>query len=167
MSIISLGVEKAAIGYAAFKYPKIIKETVESFGKQSIVGVLDIKKIGFPRKYQTMILNGSLKTNMNAFEYARYLQSLGVGEILIQNIDLDGKMSGFDINLIRNIYENIDIPLTVLGGAGSLDDIKNLIGEFEIIGVAAGSLFVFKGIHKAVLINYPDLNQKKKILSVT
>ena len=87
-----------------------------------------------------MVLNGSLKTNMDAIEYARHLMNIGVGEILPQNIDLDGRMNGFDIELISKIYENIDIPLTVLGGAGSLNDIKNLIEKFKIIGVAAGHI---------------------------
>ena len=163
--LISLGVEKAAIGFAAFKYPQIVEEAVKSFGRQSIVGVLDIKKTGFKKRYQSMVLNGSLKTNMDAIEYARHLMNIGVGEILLQNIDLDGRMNGFDIELISKLYENIDIPLTVLGGAGSLNDIKKLIEKFKIIGVAAGSIFVFKGKHKAVLINYPDTDQKKILLS--
>ena len=160
--LISLGVEKAAIGYAAFHKPEIIKNAIKSVGRQSIVGIIDVKKTGINRKYKTMVLNGSLKTNMNALEYAKYLEKIGVGEILLQNIDLDGSMKGFDINLIDHIYKNIDIPLTVLGGAGSLEDIKNLIQKFKLIGVAAGSLFIFKGKHRAVLVNYPDLNQKKK-----
>ena len=100
---------------------------------------------------------------MNPLEYTKYLENIE-GEILLQNIDLDGKMKGFDINLIDVIYRNIDVPLTVLGGAGSLEDIRNLIKKFKLIGVAAGSLFIFKGKHRAVLVNYPDSNQKSKVL---
>ncbi len=164
--LISLGVEKAAIGYAAFESPQIIKNAIKSVGRQSIVGIVDVKKTGINRKYKTMVLNGTLKTNMNPLEYAKYLENIGVGEILLQNIDLDGKMKGFDINLIDVIYRNIDVPLTVLGGAGSLGDIRKLIKKFKLIGVAAGSLFIFKGKHRAVLVNYPDSNQKSKVLNV-
>ena len=164
--LISLGVEKAAIGYAVFNNPEIIKDAIKIVGRQSIVGIIDVKKTGIRRNYKTMVLNGSLKTNMNALEYAKYLEKIGVGEILLQNIDLDGLMKGFDINLIDLIYKNIDIPLTVLGGAGSLEDVRKLIQKFKLIGVAAGSLFIFKGKHRAVLVNYPDSNQKNKYLSI-
>ena len=162
--LISLGVEKAAIGYAAFNNPEIIQQAIKRVGRQSIVGILDVKKTGINRQYKTMVLNGSLKTNMNAIEYAKYLEKIGVGEILLQNIDLDGLMNGFDINLIDHIYNNIDVPLTILGGAGSFEDIRKLVQKFKLIGVAAGSFFIFKGKHRAVLINYPDAKQKDKVL---
>ena len=73
-------------------------------------------------------------------------------------------MGGFDRDLIRNIYREINVPLTVLGGAGSLSDICKIINEHKIIGIAAGSIFVFKGKHKDVLVNYPSQDDKLKIL---
>ena len=82
----------------------------------------------------------------------------------MQNIELDGSMKGFDETLIKEVYQNINVPLTVLGGAGSLSDFKSLIDKFKIIGLAAGSIFVFKGKHKAVLINYPN-QQKHELLN--
>ena len=100
---------------------------------------------------------------MNHIEYSLHLANLGVGEIILQSIDLDGPMKGFDIQLIKDVFENIDIPLTVVGGAGSLEDIKSLIKEFNIIGIGAGSIFIYKGKHKAVLISYPDQFQKMNI----
>ena len=142
--LISLGVEKAAIGYAAFESPQIIKNAIKSVGRQSIVGIVDVKKTGINRKYKTMVLNGTLKTNMNPLEYTKYLENIGVGEILLQNIDLDGKMKGFDINLIEVIYKNIDVPLTVLGGAGSLEDIRKLIKKFKLIGLQLGVYLFLK-----------------------
>ena len=72
-------------------------------------------------------------------------------------------MKGFNLNLINDVYQNIDIPLTVIGGAGSLDDIKSLVQKFNIVGIAAGSIFVFKGKHKAVLVNYPDKTKKNDL----
>ena len=89
-------------------------------------------------------------------ELGEKIQDLGVGEIVVNSIDNDGVMDGYDLNLIDNVYSNISIPLTILGGAGNINDIKKVIQKHGIIGVAAGSLFVFKGKYKAVLINYPD-----------
>ena len=96
-------------------------------------------------------------------ELGEKIQDLGVGEIVVNSIDNDGVMDGYDLNLIDNVYSNISIPLTILGGAGNINDIKKVIQKHGIIGVAAGSLFVFKGKYKAVLINYPDRNIKEQI----
>lgn len=158
--LVSLGVEKVAIGYASFLNPKMVRQAINRVGKQSIVGILDVKKNRFSGKYEVYVYGGKKKTKMNHIEYSKYLLDLGVGEIILQNIDLDGTMKGFNLNLINEVYQNIDIPLTVLGGAGSLNDIKSLIQKFNIIGIAAGSIFVFKGKHKAVLVNYPDRDKK-------
>ena len=163
--LVSLGVEKVAIGYAAFLNPDMVRKAIDRVGRQSIVGILDVKKTRLKRNYEAFVCRGNKKTNMSHIEYSNYLINLGVGEILLQNIDLDGTMKGFDRKLIKDIYKNIEIPLTVLGGAASLEDIKDLINEFKIIGIAAGSLFIFKGKHKAVLINYPDHLQKSEILN--
>ena len=162
--LISLGVEKVAIGYASFISPELIKKAVNRVGKQSIVGIVDVKKIGFYKRYEAVVFRGEKRTKMLPMEYIDYLINLGVGEILLQNIDLDGKMGGFDRDLIRNIYKEINVPLTVLGGAGSLSDICKIINEHKIIGIAAGSIFVFKGKHKAVLVNYPSQEDKLKLL---
>ena len=164
--LISLGVEKVAIGNSCFTSPHIIKDSAKSVGKQSIVGIIDVKKFGFYKKnYEVVVFGGMKKTNMDHIQYSNYLMQYGVGEILLQNIDLDGTMLGFDQRLIREVYENIDVPLTVLGGAGSLKDIQFLINKYKIIGVAAGSILVFKGKHKAVLVNYPSEEEKSKIIN--
>ena len=136
--LISLGVEKVAIGNSCFTSPDIIKDSAKSVGKQSIVGIIDVKKFGFYKKnYEVVVFGGMKKTNMDHIQYSNYLMQYGVGEILLQNIDLDGTMLGFDQRLIKEVYENIDVPLTVLGGAGSLKDIQFLINKYKIIGVAA------------------------------
>ena len=163
--LISIGVEKVAIGNAAFATPEIIKKAVKSIGRQSIVGVMDVRRFGFLGKYETVVFGGTRRTQKTHLEYAKYLLDLGVGEILLQNIELDGLMKGFDEKLIEEVYQNINVPLTVLGGAGSLGDFKSLIDKFKIIGLAAGSIFIFKGKHKAVLINYPNQQQKSKLLN--
>ena len=152
---LSLGVEKVAIGNASFVNPEMVQNSIKRVGRQSIVGILNVRKSKFSNKYNAYIFRGK-KTHMNHIEYTNYLLDLGVGEILLQDIDSDGCMKGFNIKLIKDVYENIDVPLTVVGGAGSLQDMKSLIKEFNIIGIGAGSIFIFKGKHKAVLINYPD-----------
>ena len=123
--LISIGVEKVAI--MLFIFWARIKSTVKSVGSQSIVGVMDVCKCGFLGKYEVVVLNGTQRTRMSPQEYSKYLLDLGVGEILLQNVDLDGSMKGFDVDLIDNVYKNINVPLTVLGGAGSLIDLKSLI----------------------------------------
>ena len=87
-----------------------------------------------------------------------------MGEIVINSVDQDGMMEGYDLSLIEKIKSQVNIPVTALGGAGSLYDIEGLINKFGVIGAAAGSLFVFKGVYKAVLINYPNPEQKLELI---
>jgi imidazole glycerol-phosphate synthase subunit HisF len=162
--IINLGAEKVAISSEAIKNPKVIAEMAKAVGGQSIVIVLDIKKSGFFSKYELYTHNGKKNTGKNPFEFAKLMEENGAGEIIINSIDHDGMMKGYDMNLIDKIRESVSLPITVLGGAGSLDDIKTVIQKHKIIGVAAGSLFVFKGPYKAVLINYPSFTEKQQLL---
>lgn len=164
--LVSLGVEKVAIGHTAYTNPNIIRKAISRVGRQSIVGVMDVKKTGLKREYKVFINRGRKNTNMNHIDYSKYLIDLGVGEVLLQNIDLDGVMEGFDNQLIKEVHNNIDVPLTVLGGAGKIEDLEGLISEFKIIGIAAGSLFIFKGRHKAVLVNYHNINKKLQNINI-
>ena len=163
--ILSLGVEKVAISSAAIEDPEIITKIAEQAGSQSVVVVLDVKKRRFGSIYDVLTHNGTKNTKLCPFELVRQLENLGVGEFVINSIDHDGVMKGYDQSLIQNIYETINVPMTALGGAGSLEDIKDLVQKHGIIGAAAGSLFVFKGVYKAVLINYPDRKTKQQLLS--
>lgn len=99
-------------------------------------------------------------TGLDPIEFAEVLASKGIGEIVINSVDKDGKMEGYDIELIEKIKSKVNLPVTALGGAGELDHIEKLIKKFGVIGASAGSLFVFKGVYKAVLINYPNPKQK-------
>ncbi len=157
--IFSLGVEKIALSSIVIENPNIIKDIAKEVGVQSIVVVLDVKKRLFGG-YEIMIHNGKIKTGLDPIKFIRKLKDIGVGEIVINSIDRDGTMSGYDLNFLDKVNEIIDIPMTALGGAGSLNDIKKLIDKFGIIGCSAGSLFVFKGKYRAVLINYPNTNDK-------
>jgi cyclase len=162
--IFSLGVEKIAISSAAIHTPELVSEIADRVGSQSVVVVVDVKKklLG---GYEMYTHNGEKSTGKNPFEFVTKMESLGAGEIVVNSIDQDGVMQGYDLALIEKIRQSITLPLTVLGGAGSLQDIGNLINKYGIIGAAAGSLFVFKGVYKAVLINYPNWNEKDKLIN--
>jgi cyclase len=160
--IFALGVEKVAISTAAIQNPSLITEIAEQVGSQSVVVVLDVKKKMFG-SYEVYINNGKKGTGKNPVDVAKQMEKLGAGEIVVNAIDNDGIMKGYDIALIEKIRKAITLPLTALGGAGSLDHIAELIKKFRIIGASAGSLFVFKGIYRAVLINYPNSSEKEKL----
>jgi imidazole glycerol-phosphate synthase subunit HisF len=162
--IFSLGVEKIAISSLAIENPALITEIARRVGNQSVVVVMDVKKKTLGGKYEIFKHNGTKSTGLDPVIFAAEMQKLGAGEIVINSIDQDGVLKGYDMNLIGKVREVISIPLTVLGGAGSLDDLGTVIKQHGIIGVAAGSLFVFKGIFRAVLINYPTPTQKEELI---
>ncbi len=162
--IVNLGAEKVAISSEAIKKPSLISQIADAIGVQSVVVVLDVKKVGIFGKYEVFTHNGKQSTGKSPIDLAKEFEKLGAGEIVLNNIDLDGVMKGYDTKLTRLAREAVNIPLTMLGGAGSFEDIRNLIDEFGTIGAAAGSLFVFKGKYKAVLINYPTTEEKKNII---
>lgn len=160
--IFNLGVEKIALSYSAIENPELVKAIAKEVGNQSVVVVIDVKKKMFGG-YDVYTHNGKKKSKINLEKFIEELQSFGVGEIVINSIDNDGVMKGYDIGLIEKLKPLIDVPLTVLGGAGTLEDMKTLISKFGIIGCAAGSMFVFKGKYRAVLINYPKEDEKEKL----
>lgn len=161
--IFNLGVEKIALSSAAIENPKLVSDIAKKVGNQSVVVVLDVKKKMFGG-YDIYTHNGKKKAKIDIEFFIYELQSLGVGEIVINSIDNDGVMRGYDLALVEKLKHLIDVPMTVLGGAGTLDDIKKLIARFGIIGCSAGSLFVFKGKYKAVLINYPKNKEKEDLI---
>lgn len=161
--IFSLGVEKIAISSSAIRDPTIISAIAAKVGKQSVIVVIDAKKKIFGG-YEILTHNGKVRTGIDPVKFVITAQSMGAGEIVINSIDQDGMMKGYDMNLVDSIRSVITIPLTVLGGAGSIEDIGALVREHGIIGAAAGSLFVFKGKYKAVLINYPDKTLKESLI---
>lgn len=161
--IFSLGVEKIALSAAAFKNPELITDLSNKVGAQSVVVVLDVKKKLFGG-YDVYTHNGTKSVGKNPFELIQKFQELGAGEIVINNIDEDGVMKGYDLSLVEKARKATTLPMTVLGGAGSLEDIGKLIEKFGIIGAAAGSRFVYKGKLKGVLINYPNNEEKRELI---
>lgn len=160
--IINLGAEKVALSAAAVNDFNILQKIGQAVGIQSVVVVLDVKKklLG---GYEIFIHNGKKATGIKLKDFIQKLNEVGIGEIVINSIDRDGKMEGYDLQLIDLVRDMTDVPMTVLGGAGSFDDIKSVIAKYKTIGVSAGSLFVFKGKYKAVLISYPNKAEKKAL----
>lgn len=164
--IIGLGVEKVAIGSAAVHTPALITDAARQVGSQSIVVVMDVKKAGLMRRYEVFTHNGKQATGLNPAEFASRAEEMGAGEILVNSIDKDGVMKGYDCTLIDQVRNAVNLPISVLGGAGTLDDIRTLVQRYGVIGAAAGSLFVFKGKYRAVLIQYPTPKDKDALFTV-
>lgn len=162
--IIGYGVEKVGISSTAVSNPEIISNASKEFGSQSVVGVLDVKKKLFGG-YSVYTHNGSKDSGYKLEDLVKIFISMGVGELVINSIDNDGVMKGYDVEIVNCIKNIVTVPISLIGGAGSLNDIKKLVDKFKIIGAAAGSLFVFKGKYKAVLINYPNQDEKNFIFS--
>lgn len=161
--IISLGVEKVAVSAAAVSDPGLVESAAKVVGNQSVVVVMDVRHHGKGR-WELFTHNGTRATGLEPVEFARRMESLGAGEIVINSIDRDGMMQGYDIELAAAVRAAVGCPMTVLGGAGSLAHIQELIRQLGILGAAAGSLFVFKGVYRAVLINYPRRDEKDALI---
>lgn len=156
--LISLGVEKVAVSAAAVQDLGLVSAAAEQVGRQSVVVVMDVRRQGAGWKLFTH--NGTRATGIDAVDFARRAEAAGAGEIVVNSIDNDGQMKGYDLDLARAVRGATSRPLTVLGGAGKLADVAGLVREFGTIGAAAGSLFVFKGVYRAVLISYPQRADK-------
>lgn len=163
--IISLGVEKVSLSAAAIRDPALIARSATRVGSQSIIVTIDVRLHERTKRYEVLTDNATATVNMSALEVAERAQAEGAGEIVINSIDRDGMMQGYDLKLIAALREKIGIPVTALGGAGSLADIETLVRQEQIIGAAAGSLFVFKGKYRAVLISYPNRSEKDALLA--
>lgn len=161
--IVQLGVEKVAISAAAIQNPLLVKNAAQQVGNQSVVAVLDVR-LGNRSRYEVWTHNGDRNTGKSPVDLARLFENMGAGEVLINSIDGDGAMKGYDLILAEKIRASINVPMTILGGAGSLHDIGMLFSKYDGIGAAAGSLFVFKGSYRAVLINYPNRSEKDKLI---
>ena len=163
-TIVGLGVEKVAISSAAIEDPSLISRVADEVGSQSVVVVLDVKKRRFGGGYEVWTHNGRVNTGRQPAEVAAEAERLGVGEIVVNSIDNDGVMRGYDLAAVREVRASTHVPMTALGGAGSLQDVGKLIAEFGVIGAAAGSIFVFKGVYRAVLINYPNTADRDRLI---
>ncbi|AEA67765.1 AglZ/HisF2 family acetamidino modification protein [Pseudomonas brassicacearum] len=163
-NIIALGVEKVAISSAAFENPHLISQIAEEIGRQSVVVVLDHKARLLSKHQEVWTHNGTRNTKRSVIEAAQEFEKLGAGEIVLNSIENDGKMKGYDVELAIKLRAAVRIPITILGGGGSLEDMRSVVAACGVVGVAAGSFFVFKGAYRAVLISYPSAQQKDDII---
>ncbi|QAY92449.1 AglZ/HisF2 family acetamidino modification protein [Pseudomonas sp. ACM7] len=162
--IIALGVEKVAISSAALENPTLITQIAEEIGSQSVVVVLDYKSRLLSKASDVWTHNGTRNTKRSVLDVALEVEKLGAGEIVINSIENDGRMKGYDIDLALKLRQTVHIPITILGGGGSLEDMRSVVAACGVVGVAAGSFFVFKGSYRAVLINYPSAQQKDELI---
>ena len=160
--LLKVGAEKVIINTQAILNPKLINEASKIFGSQSIVICLDVKKILFG-KYEVWIKDGSKNAKLDPIEMAKEFEDAGAGEIIINSIDNDSMMQGYDIKLIKDITNVVNIPVVASGGAGNLTHLKEGFYQGNAHALAAGSMFVYHGQRKAVLINYPDKKMIKEL----
>ncbi|MFO7526787.1 MAG: AglZ/HisF2 family acetamidino modification protein [Ignavibacteriaceae bacterium] len=157
-SILENGAEKVVINTATFENPEFIKKTVDAFGSSTITVCLDVKK-NFFGKYNLVYKRGAKKAKDDPVEFAHMMEEYGAGEIVIQSVERDGTYEGYDIELIKLISKAVTIPVMALGGASKYDDFNSAVKEGYASAVAAGSIFVYHGPRKAVLISFPTKSE--------
>lgn len=160
--ILNAGVEKIIFNTSFFKNPNLIQEAANIYGSQSVVVSIDVKKRSLIGGYQVKICGGKKKLKLSPVEAAVSAVDNGAGEILITSMDNDGLMAGYDLRLVKSVSQAVPVPVIACGGAGSMDDFISAIDEGKASAVAAGSMFVFKGPHRAVLVNYPTQDVLKE-----
>ena len=153
--IIAAGAEKVIIGSHAVTDPSFIQKAAAEFGASTIAVCIDVKK-NFWGKEQVWSTNGTKASGKDPLQFAQQMEAMGAGEIIVQSIANDGTMKGYHLDLVRRISEGISIPTVALGGAGSIADLEKAYKKAHATGLAAGSLFVYFGNNKGVLINYPE-----------
>ena len=154
-TLFNIGLEKVIINSHAFVEPELITHAADRFGSQSIVASIDVRS-GWFGKSSVVTQSGERQTKRDPVSYAVEMQERGAGEILLTSVDRDGTMSGYDIDLIRSVTEAVTVPVVACGGAGCVGDFAAAVSEGGASAVSAGSMFVFQGKHRAVLINFPS-----------
>ena len=151
--LVRLGVEKVAVNSGALERPEFLSEMAATIGSSSTVGVMDVKKpLWGPAAVWSY--SGRKVRTRDPVAYARELQRLGVGEILLNAADRDGTREGYDLALVERVAGAVQVPVIALGGASSMSDISAVLNR-GASAAAAGSLFVFHGSGRAVLLNFP------------
>ena len=154
--LLNVGIEKVSINTGALEDVGLVERAAATFGSQSIVVSIDVKRNIFG---QWVIHSEGRRTEKHTIalmDYIEKVEQAGAGELLINSVDRDGTMSGYALDLIRRVTESVTIPVIACGGAGTLVDCVEVVKKAGASGAAAGSLFVYHGKHKAVLINYPE-----------
>ncbi len=162
--IFATGVEKVIINTNAVEDSSFIEKASGLFGSQSIVVSIDAKKNPFG-EYRIFTHSGTRETKIHPIQHALHMQEMGAGEILLNSIDRDGTMLGYDLRLVKSVSDALSIPVIACGGAGNIMDFKNAVKDGGASAIAAGSIFVFYGDEQAVLINFPSRNELNSVFS--
>lgn len=152
--IIAAGAEKVILNTHAAEHPDFVREAADHFGSSTIAVCIDVKK-KFLGGQRTWTHGGSKSTAYSPVEFAKLMEEKGAGELIIQSIEQDGKMEGYDLELLREISTAVTIPVVALGGAGNMEDLKAAYFESHVSALSAGSMFVYQSAKRGVLINYP------------
>jgi cyclase len=150
----ALGIEKVCLNTAAIAQPELVREAAREFGSQSVIVAIDVRG-GLWGGKRAVTHCGRQSTAFDPVAAAKRAEELGAGEILVNSIDRDGEMTGYDLDLLRSVTEAVTVPVIACGGAGSAADLRAALSEGGAAAAAAGSMFVFNGPHRAVLISYP------------
>lgn len=162
--ILATGVEKVILNSAAHENPALIEEAARAAGSQSVVVSIDAKKKLFGG-YEVMTAGGTRGTGKDPAAFAAEMAQRGAGEILINSVDRDGTQKGFDLDLVKRVAAAVDVPVVACGGAGTLAHLREAV-DAGASAVAAGSMFVYVGRHRAVLINYPQYRELERLFGV-
>ncbi|MBI4339608.1 MAG: imidazole glycerol phosphate synthase subunit HisF [Chloroflexi bacterium] len=158
------GIEKVAINSYAVENPRLVTEIAEVYGSQAVVASLDAKK-RLMGGYELRIHGGRQGTGLDPASFARRMEAAGAGEILLYSIDRDGTMEGYDLPLVHAVASTVRVPVIACGGARNLEDFRLAVGQ-GASAVAAGSMFVYQGRHKAVLISYPPYDELERLFAM-
>lgn len=161
--LLSIGIEKLIMNTSAVENPYLLRETADHAGSQAVVASIDVKK-NFLGKYEVFTRCGQKKTGLDPVKHAIEMERIGVGEIIINSIDRDGAMQGYDVDLVRRVADAVSVPVVACGGAGNLTHVSEVIKQGHASAAAAGSIFVFQGPLRGVLISYPTPKELKEFI---
>lgn len=161
--LLSIGIEKLIMNTSAVETPSLVREVADHAGSQAAVASIDVKK-GLLGKYEVFIRCGQKKTRLDPVKHAVEMERMGAGEIIINSMDRDGTMQGYDVELVRRVADSVRVPVVACGGAGNLSHVSEVIKQGHASAAAAGSIFVFQGPLRGVLISYPTPKELKEFI---
>lgn len=162
-AIFDIGFEKVAVNCSSFVKPQLISDLSNHFGSQAVIASIDVKTTIFGIK-KVYTLSGKKNTLKDPIDWAKEVEDMGAGEILLTSIDHEGTWKGFDYDLVRCVADAVSIPVVAHGGAGNAQHIKKVVTESNASAVALGSMIVFQKKGMGVLVNFPERSELKGIL---
>jgi imidazole glycerol-phosphate synthase subunit HisF len=163
-SVFDIGFEKIVINSYAIENPDFIRQLASTYGSQAVIVSIDVKK-NIWRRYQVRTHSGQQASKRDPVEWAKQLESLGAGEILLTSMDREGSWEGFDLDLVRGVANAVSIPVIAHGGAGTLEHIKEVVTQADASAVGLGSMVIFQKKDMGVLINFPDKKHIAEVLT--